>query len=188
MSTWDELARYAGRNDKPAILVRGALLDGDLEDPDQIAIGIEDAWTGCEWPGIAFDEDDSGDMSQRIWNNLFNKAFDGDEDGYLLGDQLAKLDTLPETIMLYRGCSKGHEYGMSWTTSFERAHWFATRMSALWGGGEVYRIYAPREWVLADFGSSQRGEDEIVIDPTRLLEDDLERIDPAEYPELLAKS
>lgn len=51
---WADLSARAGRNDLPAILLT-ALAMGALSDPQEIRVGLEQAWTTCEWPGRAAD-------------------------------------------------------------------------------------------------------------------------------------
>lgn len=68
---------------------------------------------------------------------------------------------LPETLLQYRAAAEGHQAGLSWTTNFERAHWFATRLGAL--GGREHQVYAvdtPREAVLASFHATRREHEE----------------------------
>lgn len=39
-------------------------------------------------------------------------------------------DKLPKTITVYRGVSKGSVNGLSWTLSYDKAKWFANRLSS----------------------------------------------------------
>lgn len=56
-STWAEVSLHGdmdgaiGRNSLPAALW-AAVDAGVLPDLDEIAVGLNDAWTGCEWPPI----------------------------------------------------------------------------------------------------------------------------------------
>lgn len=171
---WEDLSARAARNDKPAILLT-AIAAGALSDPKQIRIGLEDAWTTCEWPGRAADYD--------VWRFAFDLA--GGDGKYLREQELRDLSELPETLPLYRAATEGHELGLSWTTSFEKAHWFATRVGAFSGHRQqIFEIDAPRELVLAYFHET-RGENEYVIDTSGLLEDDLRVVEPAEWQYLL---
>lgn len=72
---------------------------------------------------------------------------------------------LPDEITVYRGISgDGKVKKLSWTRSEEKARWFAERWNS---HGRVYRAEIRKEDVLAYFGG--RGEDEIVLDPRKLL-------------------
>lgn len=173
---WEDLSARAGRNDKPAILLRAIAMDV-LTDPHQIRIGLEDAWTTCEWPGRAADYD--------VWRYAFDVA--GADGKYLHEHELRDRSSLPETLPLYRAATEGHELGLSWTTSFERAHWFATRIGAVSGRPhQIFEIDAPRDLVMAYFHET-RGESEYVIDTSGLLDDDLRVVEPAKWEYLLER-
>ena len=173
---WEDLSARAGRNDKPAILLT-AISMAALTDPQQIRIGLEDAWTTCEWPGRAADYD--------VWLYAFDLA--SDDGSYLHEQELRERSTLPETLPLYRAATEGHELGLSWTTSFERAHWFATRIGAVSGHKhQIFEIDAPRDLVLAYFHDT-RGESEYVIDTSGLLDEDLRVVAPEEWEYLLER-
>lgn len=167
---WEDLSARAGRNDKPALLLTAIAMDR-LTDPQQIRFGLEDAWTTCEWPGRAADYD--------VWLYAFELA--GADDHYLHEHELRERSTLPEQLTVYRAATEGHELGMSWTTSFERAHWFATRVGAVAGHRhQIFEMDVPRDRVLAHFNDT-RGESEYVIDTTDLALDELEIVRPEEW-------
>ncbi|SBN95172.1 Hypothetical protein PFR_JS13-2_782 [Propionibacterium freudenreichii] len=171
---WEDLSARAGRNDKPAILLTAIAADV-LTDPVQVRIGLEDAWTTCEWPGRAADYD--------VWLMAFEVA--GADGHYLLEHDLRDRAELPDTLTLYRAATEGHELGLSWTTSFDRAHWFATRIGAIAGRPHrIFEVDAPREWVLAHFHDSRR-ESEYVIDTTPLVDTELQEVLPEEWEYLL---
>lgn len=173
MTTWSDVSARLGRNDLPAALAY-AVIENRLTDPVEIAKGLDDAWTMCEWPGRAMDYD--------VWLNLFGLAL---EDGEYLHDGEIRLQTdLPETIVLYRGAHSEHERGMSWTTSFERAHWFATRLAMFSGPHRIFRMEVPRDMVLA-YSHERRGEWEYVIDYSQIEDDDMVEVKPEAWPELL---
>lgn len=72
---------------------------------------------------------------------------------------------LPAEITVYRGISgDGKVKKLSWTRSEEKACWFAGRWNS---HGRVYRAKIRKEDVLAYFGGC--GEDEIVLDPRKLI-------------------
>lgn len=150
---WSELSARIGRNDKPGVLfsavVSGVLSEGELRR------GLEDTWTTCEWPGRA--------AEHEVWLYMFELA-GVDDDHYLREAELRDCAELPDSVRLYRAAAEGHQTGLSWTSSFERAHWFAARLGAIAGRPhEVYETTAPRESVLATFHET-RGEHEYVID------------------------
>ena len=171
---WAALSARIGRNDKPGVLfsavVTGALSDRELRK------GLEDTWTTCEWPGRAADHE--------VWVQLFELA-GVDEDHYLHETEVRDRARLPETVQLFRAAAEGHQTGLSWTTSFGRAHWFATRLGALGGRHhEIYEATVPREAVLATFHAT-RGEHEYVIDTGRLDKVIPDAVEPAEWEYLL---
>jgi hypothetical protein len=84
-------------------------------------------------------------------------------------------------LTVYRAATDDHELGLSWTTSFERAHWFATRVGAIAGRRhKIFELDVPRELVLAHFHES-RGESEYVIDTSNLGLEDLQEVTPSEW-------
>lgn len=172
---WSELSARSGRNEKPGLLV-GAVGSGLLSDPGELRVALEDTWTTCEWPGRVAEYD--------LWLTLFDMAV---EEGTFLDErELHPVAALPESLQLYRAAAPGYEQGLSWTTSFERAHWFATRLG--WAAGTTHRIYemdAPRESVLASFHTT-RGEHEYVLDIRRIDADGMREVLPEEWEYLLA--
>lgn len=164
---WEELSARAARNDKPALLLTAIAMDR-LTDPQQIRIALEDAWTTCEWPGRAAD--------YEVWLYAFEVA--GAEGRYLHEHELRDRSVLPGELPLFRAATEGQELGLSWTSSFERAHWFATRIGAFSGHrSKIYEFDAPRELVLAHYNAT-RGESEYVVDTSDLGLDDLYEVTP----------
>ena len=107
------------------------------------------------------------DPHHEVWVQLFELA-GVDEEHYLHETELRDRTLLPDTVHLYRAAAEGHQTGLSWTASFERAHWFATRLGGLGGHDhQIYEITAPREAVLATFHATRR-EHEYVIDTGRI--------------------
>lgn len=173
--SWEEISARAGRNDLPGLLVT-AVGTGVLSDPAELRIALENTWTLCEWPGLAATKD--------LWLTLFGMAVEPGT--YLEETQLQPIATLPTTLQVYRAAAPGHEDGLSWTTSFDRAHWFATRLGAI--SQQPHRIYemdAPRDWVLASFHES-RQEYEYIIDTTQVEGDVVREVLPEEWEYLLA--
>lgn len=67
--------------------------------------------------------------------------------------------TMEDSFTVYRGVTPGHNpNGMSWTTDFEKASWFANRF----GSGYVIEGTVSKQDVLAYFGN--RNEEEYVIE------------------------
>jgi hypothetical protein len=108
--------------------------------------------------------------SENIWQNRVEWAellCEPSRPGrvrWLMDRQDAKaLAAMPPVIEIYRGSES--PAGLSWTISEEKAKWFATRFSQhkpVWAGK------AKRSKVIAYF--SRRGEQEIVIHPSNLIE------------------
>ena len=161
MSTWFQISGRAGRNDYPYLLVNAVLMDQTLTDEDEIAEAIESAWTAAEYPENA--------VSQTVWQVLFGVT--GFIDGGVRAD-----NPVTGTITLYRGAIDKRKAGMSWTTSVEKAQWFAGRfmgldrqprgLSAFHGTkkdavGRVWQITVNADAILAHFNG--RGEDEWVL-------------------------
>lgn len=72
------------------------------------------------------------------------------------------------TVEIFRGCRREHLAGLSWTTDFHTAVWFAMRQRSRGLVGEVYRAVAPAEAVLADFGGEHSTEHELVVNPEKI--------------------
>ncbi|MVT25119.1 hypothetical protein [Nesterenkonia alkaliphila] len=174
--SWEQLSARKGRADKPALLV-DAVSMGILSDPREFRIALEDTWTATEWPGRA--------ATTELWLTLFQMVL---EPGTYLDDtELLPISELPATLPVYRAATAGYEDGLSWTTSLECAHWFATRLGA--ASGRSHRIYemdAPRETVLAFFHAS-RNEHEYVIDTSRLKPATRREVLPEEWEYLLGR-
>lgn len=175
--TWREASARLGRNDLPAALAYGVYRDGTVTEAEDIAKGVEDAWTGCEWPEQAMDAD--------IWMNLIDRAVEDITTRYLHDSTATDRDELPETVTLYRGAIPDHKMGMSWTDDPKVAHWFAHRFDGMRGGkvGTVYTYTFTRDEILARFESGRPGEHEWVVDLTYVEDDDV-----AEWSEAMASA
>ena len=78
-------------------------------------------------------------------------------------EELCFYEELPDTIELYRGVShEGTELGISWTTEYETAKWFAERFATDEHKARIYKVVANKENCLCYFGN--RGEHEIILD------------------------
>lgn len=92
--------------------------------------------------------------------------------------------TLPDVLHLYRAAAQGYELGLSWTSDFSRAHWYATRLGTAAGGQHrIYEIDAPRTLVLAEFHKRRR-EHEYLLDLDQDNPPELREIDPKDWNSL----
>jgi len=158
---WDKIKEGWGRNDFPALLVENWKNMNNKE----LAIAIADSWTMPEWPART--------LEPKYWVTLFNMVLNDDGTGYLTDDgTILSTSSLPENLTLYRGCYSEFARGMSWTSSLERAKWFASRMG---GNGNVYTETFPRECVIGKFDG--RNEEEYVLDCTMFGEDDVQLLE-----------
>ena len=160
MKTWAEVSARVGRNDLPHTLASNLI----VLPQEEIAKGLADAWTMCEFPSSVGDDE--------TWEMLFSIA--GVDSGKYLDDEgdMQPRNLLPSTLTLYRGAHTTRIKGMSWTSDLERAKWFATRLGDKDMG--VYTITVPSDLVLGKF--DRRGESEYVIDTSMIFEDDIEEM------------
>lgn len=77
-------------------------------------------------------------------------------------------DGLPDEISIYRGCTKGRERGLHWSTDIEVAKGFAIGKRCINPQPRLVSAHIPKRHVLSVF--TDRGESEIVVDPRRLRE------------------
>jgi hypothetical protein len=85
----------------------------------------------------------------------------------LLGsDARAFYDSLPALIAVYRGCEKGRERGLHWTTDRAVAERFASGQRCFNRFPTLVRAVIPKQHVFAVF--ADREEIEVVVDPKRL--------------------
>lgn len=81
--------------------------------------------------------------------------------------------SLPETVTLYRGVSKGRaRYGLSWTNSRAKAEWFQNRFAVGDERGQLLQVTVSKEHCLCYFNT--RNEREIVLDVNAVIEDIVE--------------
>ena len=108
-------------------------------------------WSDAEMPS---------QFSQQKLIGMFKRA------GYLTDEEDSRFRPTGD-IPVFRGVQKEEfSRGMSWTTSPQKARWFALRWNIV-GTGYVYAATAPPESQLAFF--SGRGEQEVVVDPQHLV-------------------
>lgn len=84
---------------------------------------------------------------------------------HMMDDQdLRTYRTLPDRLVVYRGCSRLNREGWSWTRSRERAEWFSRR----YGRKDklVLEARVSKDQIIAYFNS--RHEQEVVLDPEEI--------------------
>ena len=91
-------------------------------------------------------------INREVWQDLFDR----------LPPMHRNTQSLPDKVLLYRGTDapKGEDRGISWTTSKERAQWFADRWHREGKPGRVRAIEVERDGVA--LFTDQRGEAECV--------------------------
>lgn len=166
MKRWSEVSARLGRNDKPTALWTSW---DDLEPIDKPQ-ALVDAWSGAEWP--------ERQLGPYVWADLFDEVTGGFGEMYVheehdpnwqLAARLEMIDTLPEKTTLYRGCSKGREFGMAWTDDREQADWFAHRFGQMFGPPTIVTVEVPRAFVFARIMGARR-ENEWVLNIVNLSE------------------
>lgn len=106
---------------------------------------LMDIWTDCEWPNL----------NGSAWRTLLRI-----HDEYLMTtEDKARLDSLPETVTVFRGSSQKGKNGISWTLSKEVAEFFAKRFKR--EDGIVYEKRILKKDIVCL--TTQRGEEEILI-------------------------
>jgi hypothetical protein len=81
-------------------------------------------------------------------------------------NERAFYDSLPDVVPVWRGCERGHERGMSWTTDRSVAERFAIGKRCVNHAPTLVRAEIPKEHILGVF--CNRNEREIVLDFRRL--------------------
>lgn len=150
---------YGGRSMHKRNMPRFMVLTSLAEcwTPEAEADMVHSMWTVIEWPG---------QDAPHHWRRLFERAgfhCDEHEDG---GECDLHPDGQPgtEPVEVFRGSFASHKRNLSWTTSRERAEWFAGRGDMAGKGRKmrVYRTVVPADRIYAHH--TGRGEDEIVAD------------------------
>lgn len=81
-------------------------------------------------------------------------------------EERSSLRSLPDTIVVYRGCGPQNKAGLSWTLDQSKARWFAGRLKRRGDRCFVLKRSIGKHRVLAYF--SGRSESEIVVAPAAL--------------------
>jgi hypothetical protein len=144
-TTWAAVSDRLPRSALPAALFF-SVRSGHLSDLDEIAAGVADAWTGCEFP--------LDGLKRADWSTLFDLV------GFIRGDKRA--DRPVHALTLFRGSVPTLRFRWSWTTDREKAEWFAQRRQH--ADARVWTCSAPPSALLADFsGGPKRAEGEFVL-------------------------
>ncbi len=142
---------YIHMHEKPYRISAFQDIEEQVSDADywKLMSGI---WTGSE--NIYENIDD--------WCDLWSSGRSWREDNVMAPTDRAFLDSLPDSIEIYRG-SDGEEgvQGLSWTLNRERALRFAMRFS--YNEPVLAALTVHKSYIVAYYSS--RGEDEVVIHP-----------------------
>lgn len=122
-----------------------------------------ECYTSCEVTS------DTTNVSKKELLSYFKKA----DKQYLMDEEeLGVLADLPNKVTIYRGIrDKKYINEMSWTLSLEQARWFANRFDTK---GYVYKCTINKSYILCY--NSGRGEQEIIIDSSKLKNYDIEEV------------
>ena len=144
---------YYDRNELPAVLMH--LWQEDAMTPEELAKGLEDAWTSAEWPEV---QEFSCD-----WADVFEFV------GFLENAKQAPSKQPTKPLTVYRGATAERAKGMSWTDNPAKALWFAKRFVTQTSSTEtsVYELVVDPVDLYAHF-TTGRGEDEWVLNPYSL--------------------
>lgn len=136
-----------------------------------LSILVRDTWVGCENPST----------NQTYTKSALVRLFKRCQPAIMMSSSdLEVFDNLPDEIRIYRGIGKvenpkiraRHVKSLSWSTRVEVAQRFAERR--IGGTGEVYQAIISKKDVLAFF--DDRGESEVVVDPSKLQRVELLKI------------
>ena len=145
-ATWDEVVidhtrgEYfqIGRNHRPAALWY-AYEAGALTDPVEIAKGLEDAWTGAEWPERFLD--------RESWVEMFESV------GFVENDHVGRRPK--RSVTLYRAATEDDRGGLAWTDDYGRAVWFHKRNLSFGFDSKIWTVDADPMFLLAHFPDSR---------------------------------
>ena len=158
-TTWDEVSRgpgrmLLGRNALPAALYEAFKFGqlGKREHLDELARGVNNAWTSAEFPGLFLDRD--------TWLEMLSTT------GFLYGEQRAPEKRPTTRVRVWRGAPAAHRRGLAWTVDRERAEWFRDRNLDFGLDAKLWTLLAPPASILADFRDDEGGrhEGEYLVD------------------------
>ena len=141
---------------KPWRLFFISLIEPYLSTED-FTILLKEAFMESEQPNM------DPNVSTTQLKNYFKKC---DKNALMEEDELEVYNSLPEMVTVYRGVTSYNNKKLkvlSWTIDTEVAKWFANRFQ---GKGQVYTATISKKHILAYFGG--RGEQEVVVDPSKL--------------------
>lgn len=117
--------------------------------------------------------------SENVWQNkreltqMFGDKRPGREN-IMDEDERGEFGKIADIITIYRGCSSVNQNGMSWTLSKEKARWFALRFKDK--NPMIITGQAHKKDIIAYF--SRRDEQEIVIQPNKVMNKTIENLAP----------
>lgn len=113
---------------------------------------------------------ESEDFDQLFFLPLFKKVKEEDEVLLISEEDKKRYESLPDRVVIYRGMREGENIKkkLSYTLSFDKAVFFADRHSNQSEKGVVVSVVVNKCDILAVI--TQRGEDEVIIDPDSLDE------------------
>lgn len=113
---------------------------------------------------------DSENFDQMFFLPLFKKVKEEDDVLLVSEEDKKRYESLPNRVVIYRGMREGENIKkkLSYTLSFDKAVFFADRHSNQLEKGVVVSVVVNKCDILAVI--TQRGEDEVIIDPENLGE------------------
>jgi hypothetical protein len=101
--------------------------------------------------------------SENIWQNLYTwiRLLQSERPGrchFMNDEERAVLESLPEKVTVYRGCTRRNANGISYTLSREKAEWFAHRFGQT---GYVKQVIVSKHEIYAYLNG--RKEQEVII-------------------------
>ncbi len=150
MEAFRREAHQAGRNEGPALLFDWWY--GHMLTVEELRVLLPEVWELAEFPAAS--------LGRATWIDLFRMA------GYCSSPPGLPAPVGPLTV--YRGCTRGRQRAMSWTTGLSQARWFAQRFTLVLGKPSmVVTMEVPPALVLARCEGRDGGpgtEAEIVVD------------------------
>ena len=118
----------------------------------------------AEYLADAYVSEEMPNLNPNIKPTEIVKWFKRADKRILMDDEeYDKWSNLSDTVTVYRGVShNGTENGISWTTNYDTAKWFADRFSTDEHRARIYQADIPKEHCLCCFDC--RGEHEIIVD------------------------
>ena len=131
-----------------------------LLNEEDYSIALKDLWISSEFPNYM----DSANFLKKF--NIANRK-------YLMTEEENKYyNSLPNVVTIYCGIDVSKNIkALSWTNNYDMAFWFATRFSS---EGYVFETKVNKENIIAYF--NQRGEDELIIDFTKIKDVKCEKV------------